>query len=84
LKLVNSTEKTQTTKFVIESTKKLGPIGKIFVMKSEDLSKVNSLEQPKLISPSEGEFALKGKTLSQVLAPYSFSVLRIKVMNKRN
>jgi len=38
------------------------------------------LEQPKLISPSEGEFALKGKTLSQVLAPYSFSVLRIKVM----
>jgi alpha-N-arabinofuranosidase len=80
LKLVNSTEKTQTTKVVIESTKKLGPIGKIFVMKSEDLSKVNSLEQPKLISPSEGEFALKGKTLSQVLAPYSFSVLRIKVM----
>jgi alpha-N-arabinofuranosidase len=80
LKLVNSTEKTQTTKVVIESTKKLGPIGKIFVMKSEDLSKVNSLEQPKLISPSEGEFALKEKTLSQVLAPYSFSVLRIKVM----
>jgi alpha-L-arabinofuranosidase len=80
LKLVNSTEKTQTTKVVIESTKKLGSIGKIFVLKSEDLSKVNSLEQPKMISPSEDEFAVNGKNLSQVLAPYSFSVLRIKVL----
>jgi alpha-N-arabinofuranosidase len=80
LKLVNSTEKAQTTKVVLESTKKMGPKGKIIVLKSEDLNKVNSLEQPTLISPVEDEFLLKGKTFNTVLAPHSFSVIRIKVL----
>ena len=80
LKLVNSTEKAQTTKVVLESTKKMGPKGKIIVLKSEDLNKVNSLEQPTLISPVEDEFLLEGKTFNTVLAPHSFSVIRIKVL----
>jgi alpha-L-arabinofuranosidase len=80
LKLVNSTEKSQTTKVVLESTKKLEPKGKSIVLKSEDLNKVNSLEQPTLISPVEDEFVLKGKTLNTILGPHSFSVFRIKVL----
>jgi Alpha-L-arabinofuranosidase len=80
LKLINSTEKSQTTKVVLESTKKLGPKGKSIILKSEDLNKVNSLEQPTLISPVEDEFVLKGKTLNPLLAPHSFSVFRIKVL----
>jgi len=80
LKLINSTEKSQTTKVVLKSTKKLGPKGKSIILKSEDLNKVNSLEQPTLISPVEVEFVLKGKTLNPLLAPHSFSVFRIKVL----
>jgi alpha-N-arabinofuranosidase len=80
LKLVNSGEKAQTTNIVLESSEKLGTRGKMIVLKSEDLNKVNSLEQPILVSPVEDEFVLKGKTLTPVLAPYSFSVFRIKVL----
>jgi alpha-N-arabinofuranosidase len=78
LKLVNSTEKAQTADIDLKSAKKLGPKAKIIVLKSEDLNKVNSLEQPTLMSPVEDEFVLKGKTLHSELAPYSFSVFRIK------
>lgn len=78
LKLVNSTDKTQTANMVLEGAKKLAPKGKLIVLKSEDLNKVNSLSQPQLVSPVEQEFIVKGKTVSQELAPYSFTVLRIK------
>ena len=80
LKLVNSTGKAQTADILLESSKKLGPTGKIIVLKSDDLNQVNSLEQPYLISPVENELILKGRTVNQVFAPYSFSVLRIKVL----
>jgi alpha-N-arabinofuranosidase len=78
LKLVNSTDKIQTANVVLEGAKKFAPKGKLIVLKSEDLNKVNSLEQPKLVSPVELEFNVKGKKVSQELAPYSFTVLRIK------
>ena len=80
LKLVNSGEKAQTENIVLDSRKKLGPKAKIYVLKSEDLNSVNSLEQPTLVSPVESEIVLKGKTVNQVLEPYSFSVIRIKVL----
>jgi alpha-L-arabinofuranosidase len=80
LKLVNSGEKAQTWNILLDSKKKPGPKAKIFVLKSEDLNRVNSLDQPTLLSPVESEIELKGKTVNQVLAPYSFSVIRIKVL----
>jgi alpha-L-arabinofuranosidase len=80
LKLVNSGEKVQTENIVLDSRRKLGTKAKMFVLKSEDLSKVNSLEQPTLISPVESELVIKGKTVNQVLASFSFSVIRIKVL----
>lgn len=78
LKLVNSTDKTQTANMVLEGAKKLSTKGKLIVLKSEDLDKVNSLKQPQLVSPVEHEIVVKGKTVLQELAPYSFSVIRIK------
>ena len=80
LKLVNSGEKAQTENIFLESKKRLGTKASMFVLKSEDLNKVNSLEQPTLLSPVESEIVLKGRTVNQVLAPYSFSVIRIKVL----
>jgi len=80
LKLVNSGKKAQTENIVLDSRKKLGPKAKIYVLKSEDLNSVNSLEQPTLVSPVESEIVIKGKTVNQVLEPYSFSVIRIKVL----
>ena len=47
------------------------------------LNRVNSLEQPTLISPVEKELTIKGKALNQVLPPSSFSIVRIKVVPVR-
>lgn len=80
LKLVNSGPKAQTSDIVLKSSKKLGSKAKMIVLKSEDLNKVNSLEQPGLISPVESEILLKGKTVGAVLEQYSFTVIRIKVL----
>jgi alpha-N-arabinofuranosidase len=80
LKLVNSGPKAQTADIVLKSSKKLGTKAKTTVLKSEDLNKVNSLEQPTLISPVESEIVLKGKTVNPVLEPNSFTVIRIKVL----
>ncbi|HZL11666.1 MAG TPA: alpha-L-arabinofuranosidase C-terminal domain-containing protein [Prolixibacteraceae bacterium] len=78
LKLVNSTDKTQTTNLLLEGANKLSSKGEITVLKSDDLNKVNSLELPTLVSPVEHELIIKGKTVKQSLAPYSFTVIRIK------
>lgn len=80
LKLVNSTDKAQTVNILLEGVKKLDTKGTIIVLKSDDLNKVNSLEQPTLVIPVEKELILKGKTVNQVLAPYSFSIVQIKVL----
>ena len=78
LKLVNAGDKAQTANVVLDGAKKLAPKGKITVLKSDDLERVNSIEQPTLVSPVEQEFIVKGKTIHQELAPYSFTVIRIK------
>jgi alpha-N-arabinofuranosidase len=78
LKLVNSTDKAQNANVVLDGAKNLSSKGKIIVLKSDDLNKVNSLEQPMLVSPVEQELTIKGKTVNQLLAPYSFTIIRIK------
>jgi alpha-N-arabinofuranosidase len=79
LKLVNSSDKAQTETITLDCKKKVNPKAILYVLKSDDLNTVNSLEKPTHLSPVEQDLAIKGKTVNQVLAPYSFSVIRIKV-----
>jgi alpha-N-arabinofuranosidase len=78
LKMVNSSAKNQSVNIVLDGAKKLAGKGKLIIMKSEDLNKINSIEQPALISPIEQEIIIKGKKVNQVLSPNSFTVIRIK------
>ena len=78
LKLVNSKNEPQSVKVVLEGTKKLSKKGIITTLQSDDLTTFNSLEHPMLLVPVENELILKGKTVDQVLAPYSFTVIKIK------
>ena len=80
LKLVNSSEKAQTANIVLEGNKKLMSKAKVIILKSENVNTVNSLEQPALISPVEQELIIKGKKINKILGPYSFSIVRIKVL----
>jgi alpha-L-arabinofuranosidase len=80
LKVVNSAGQQKTTGILLDGARKLAPKGKLIVLESEDPERINSLDQPTLVSPAEQEIAVKGKTLSLSLAPYSVNVLRIKVL----
>jgi alpha-N-arabinofuranosidase len=78
VKIVNASDKQQPVNMVFEGVKKLEAKGKITILKSDDLQKVNSLDKPAEIAPKEEVVQAKGKKINVSLAPYSLSVLRIK------
>jgi alpha-L-arabinofuranosidase len=78
VKLVNTTDKTQTAEVVIESAKKLNSKARLVVLKSDQLDAVNSFDKPQMISPTEQDLVVKGKKASVSLLPNSFSIVKIK------
>ena len=54
-------------------------VGTVTVLQSNDLKSVNGFDQ-KAVVPKESQFNVKSKTFPIAIAPYSFSVLRIKLV----
>lgn len=79
LKLVNTTEQQQTPVIHIEGVKKAAPQARLTVLKAAQPDKVNSLDDPMAISPTEEVSSCKDKKLSPVLAPSSFTVIRVRL-----
>ncbi len=79
VKLVNASDKAQTNVLMLEGVKKLAPQGILTVMQSSDLNTINSFAEPQNIAPKESSIAIKGKKISLNAAPYSFTVLRVKL-----
>lgn len=79
LKVVNASDREQTKEVVLEGAAKVNSRATLIVLKSETLDGVNSLTEPRKISPVEQPVSIKGKKLSLPLAPYSFSVVKIKL-----
>jgi alpha-L-arabinofuranosidase len=79
LKIVNASGKSHATMLTLEGVKKLAKEGKLQLLQTDDLDAVNSFEQPFRVSPKESTIAIKGKKIEYNAAPYSFSVLRIKI-----
>jgi len=80
IKIVNTSHKAQTGKVKIETTKKLSSKGKVIILKSDKLDNMNSLDNPKQVSPVEEIINVKGKEVSISLAPYSFSVIKVALL----
>jgi len=80
LKLVNSTDKVQNQSIALDSKKKINTKAKITSLQSSNLEEVNSLDKPMNVFPVEKEILLKGKTVAVTVAPYSFSLIRIKMV----
>ncbi len=79
LKLVNTTDKEQNPMIRIDGMKKLAASAGITVLKAGQLEMVNSLDEPTAISPAEGVVSCKNKQVNPALAPYSFTVIRLKI-----
>lgn len=80
IKIVNASAIAQSNVLSIEGVKKLATVGKLIVMQSADLNQVNSFDQPLAVSPKESTIAVKSKKVEYIAAPYSFTVLRIKLL----
>lgn len=79
LKLVNTGGKEQIKNIAVAGIKAIQTVAKMTVLQSIDLDKVNSLDDPMAISPKETEITVKNRKLNLSLAPYSFSVVRVKM-----
>jgi alpha-L-arabinofuranosidase len=80
VKIVNTSNKTQTGKVIIETAKELSSKAKVLILKSNKLDEMNSFDNPKQISPVEELINVSGKEVSISLTPYSFSVFRVALL----
>ena len=79
IKLVNTAGKIQENTLIIETGKKKMVQAILTLLKANDLTAVNSFIQPENISPSTASLTWKGKEVLFTAAPYSLSVIRIKL-----
>ncbi|MEO5564741.1 MAG: alpha-L-arabinofuranosidase C-terminal domain-containing protein, partial [Chitinophagaceae bacterium] len=78
IKLVNVSGQAKTREISVDGIKKLDTKASLTVLKSDDMNKMNSIEAPKAVSPTEQTIVLKGKKIKVSLEPYSFTVIRAK------
>ena len=78
VKVVNASDKAQTTDIQLSTGKKVSSNGGLLLLKSENLDGVNSLDNPTQISPQEQPIKLKGKNATIALPAHSMSVVKIK------
>lgn len=80
LKIVTTSNKTQTGKVIIETVKKLSSKGKVLILKSNKMDGMNSFGNPKKVSIVEELIYITGEEVAISLAPYSFYVIRVGLL----
>ncbi|TKK64783.1 alpha-L-arabinofuranosidase [Ilyomonas limi] len=79
IKLVNAQDKPQVKQIQVDG-KKLAANGKLITLQSDDLNAMNSFENPMNVSPKEDALAIKGKQINLTLKPYSFTIVKVKML----
>jgi len=82
IKIINTGSQSQSADFVIKGIKSLSPNAKITTIQTDDLAAVNSLDDPRKVSPKISGVALSGGTVKLQLKPYSFNVIRVATTKK--
>ncbi len=77
IKIINTGSQAQSADVVVKRIKGLSPNAKVTTLQSSDLTAVNSLDDPRKVSPKISGVALSGSTVKLSLKPYSFTVIRI-------
>ncbi len=79
IKVVNASPKEQVNTMTLDGAKKLALQGTLTVLKG-NLDDMNSFDDPQHVSPKESTIGVKGNNISLTAAPYSFNVIRVKMM----
>jgi alpha-L-arabinofuranosidase len=79
VKVVNASNKPGVNTINLQGAKKLAKQANVQTMQSDDLYAVNSFAEPTKVSPKSSVVDVKGKQIELVTAPYSFTVIRVKL-----
>ena len=79
IKVVNVAGKPKSQIIFLAGIKKVFNEGELIVLQGNDPNAVNTFDQPEFISPKLSLLQVKDNKLTLNAAPYSFSVLRIKL-----
>ncbi|MBC7930040.1 MAG: alpha-L-arabinofuranosidase [Rubrivivax sp.] len=82
LKVVNTTPSSKEVRINLTGAKKVGKIGKAFVLESSDLRAENSLDNPTKVAPVERQLAVPSGEFAYTLTPHSLTVMRVGVAVK--
>jgi alpha-L-arabinofuranosidase len=80
IKIVNSSANEKATCLAFEGVKKITSQATVTVLTGESLEKMNSLDVPLAVSPVTHQMTVKGKKIDITVAPYSFTVFRVKLL----
>lgn len=80
IKLVNTGATAQNSEITIEGARKLAATATVDVLKNGELQQANTFAQPAAVSPTRETIKLKGKKVPVTLAPYSFQVIKVKML----
>lgn len=80
IKIVNASNKEQTNVLSVEGVKRLATQGKLTLLQSSNLTTMNTIDQPLQVAPKESTINIKSKKFEYTSAPYSLSVIRIKML----
>ncbi|HEY8657674.1 MAG TPA: alpha-L-arabinofuranosidase C-terminal domain-containing protein [Hanamia sp.] len=79
IKVVNASGKEQANTIKLEGINKGVSRGSVTTLQSNDLESENSFAKPYNVAPVESTVAVNGKQIKFKAAPYSFSVIRVKM-----
>jgi len=77
IKMVNAGKDEKPVKIQLSGAKHIGKTASMILLTSNDMSGVNSIEEPQKISPKESQVTLKGKTIELNLPAGSVTVLKV-------
>ena len=83
VKLVNVSNVKKSINISLDGSKSFASQGKLLQLQNDNLQQTNSFEQPFLISPKESAIEIGTKNIDCALSPYSFSIIRIKILAKK-
>ena len=77
IKISNTSGMSKTALFDMEGTQKLKSIAFVDELANENLTQINSFDNPDSVSPKRKSISVKNKKLTLPLKAYSFNVIRI-------
>ncbi len=80
LKIVNTSATIQNNIIELQTSRRVSTKAQMTVLRNENLSAMNNIDNPDLVRPEDQEITLKGKKITIPSAPYSFTVIRIKLL----